>query len=61
MDCDTFQQNVMNVRVNRALCYRGYLFILSVLTLRNKDENLKNVKKSSRLGAFYLNLHFILD
>lgn len=52
MDCDTFQQNVMNVRVNRALCYRGYLFILSVLTLRNKDENLKNLKKSSRLGAF---------
>lgn len=44
MDCDTFQQNVMNVRVNRALCHRGYLFILSVLTLRNKDENLKNLK-----------------
>lgn len=44
MDCDTFQQNVMNVRVNRAICYRGYLFILSVLTLRNKDENLKNLK-----------------
>lgn len=61
MDCDTFQQNVMNVRVNRALCYRGYLFILSVLTLRNKDENFEKFKKSSRLGAFYLNLHFILD